>query len=54
MNDYLIAFVYLALDSGEQKCVAMCMDRYMDAWNVVSKAYATRLAKERSRGGGLS
>ncbi|XP_035701205.1 mitochondrial import inner membrane translocase subunit Tim13-like [Folsomia candida] len=41
-----------SLDSGEQKCIAMCMDRYMDSWNAVSKAYANRLAKERSRGGG--
>jgi len=38
-----------SLDSGEQKCVAMCMDRYMDAWNVVSRAYGNRLSKERSR-----
>jgi len=37
------------LDGSEQKCVAMCMDRYMDAWNVVSRAYANRLSQERSR-----
>jgi len=39
------------LDSGEQKCIAMCMDRYMDAWNTVSKAYSNRLSRERTRGG---
>jgi len=38
-----------SLDSGEQKCVAMCMDRYMDAWNIVSRAYGNRLGQERHR-----
>jgi len=38
-----------SLDSTEQKCVAMCMDRYMDAWNLVSKAYSNRLQRERQR-----
>ncbi|XP_031828494.1 mitochondrial import inner membrane translocase subunit Tim13 [Nomia melanderi] len=37
------------LDSSEQKCVAMCMDRYMDAYNLVSKAYSDRLQRERNR-----
>merc|ERR1712149_75786 len=40
-----------SLGSSESKCVAMCMDRYMDAWNIVSKAYASRLQKELSGGG---
>ncbi|XP_063978519.1 mitochondrial import inner membrane translocase subunit Tim13-B [Diachasmimorpha longicaudata] len=38
-----------SLDSSEQKCVAMCMDRYMDAFNVVSRAYSQRLQRERNR-----
>lgn len=38
-----------SLDNSEQKCVAMCMDRYMDAWNLVSKAYSNRLQRERQR-----
>ncbi|XP_078052642.1 mitochondrial import inner membrane translocase subunit Tim13 [Augochlora pura] len=38
-----------SLDSSEQKCVAMCMDRYMDAFNLVSKAYSERLQRERNR-----
>ncbi|XP_012263626.1 mitochondrial import inner membrane translocase subunit Tim13-B [Athalia rosae] len=38
-----------SLDSSEQKCVAMCMDRYMDAWNLVSQAYSSRLQRERNR-----
>lgn len=36
------------LDSGEQKCLAMCMDRYMDTINVVSRAYTSRLQRERN------
>lgn len=39
------------LDNSEQKCLSMCMDRYMDAWNTVSKTYTTRLQKEHSQGG---
>ncbi|XP_070567812.1 mitochondrial import inner membrane translocase subunit Tim13-like [Ptychodera flava] len=35
------------LDNSEQKCLAMCMDRYMDAWNTVSRTYNTRLQRER-------
>jgi len=32
--------------SSEQKCVALCMDRYMDSFNLVSKAYTERLRRE--------
>ncbi|CAM1295850.1 Uncharacterised protein g1387 [Pycnogonum litorale] len=35
------------LDSSEQKCIAMCMDRYMDSWNVVSRTYTGRLQREK-------
>ena len=31
-----------------QKCVAMCMDRYMDSFNLVSRVYAERLRRESS------
>uniref|UniRef100_A0A7N4NNL6 Tim10-like domain-containing protein n=1 Tax=Sarcophilus harrisii TaxID=9305 RepID=A0A7N4NNL6_SARHA len=37
-----------SLDNSEQKCIAMCMDRYMDAWNTVSRAYNSRLQRERA------
>ncbi|ELU00350.1 hypothetical protein CAPTEDRAFT_184287 [Capitella teleta] len=40
-----------SLDSSEQKCIAMCMDRYMDTWNLVAKSYTQRLQKEKSRMG---
>ncbi|KAK9877857.1 hypothetical protein WA026_020087 [Henosepilachna vigintioctopunctata] len=38
-----------SLDSSEQKCIAMCMDRYMDAWNLVSETYRLRIQKERNK-----
>jgi len=38
-----------SLDSSEQKCIAMCMDRYMDSWNLVSKTYGIRIQQERNR-----
>ncbi|KAJ8929106.1 hypothetical protein NQ314_018220 [Rhamnusium bicolor] len=38
-----------SLDSSEQKCIAMCMDTYMDSWNLISKAYSRRIQRERSR-----
>ncbi|XP_078699108.1 mitochondrial import inner membrane translocase subunit Tim13-B-like [Branchiostoma floridae x Branchiostoma belcheri] len=38
-----------SLDNSEQKCIAMCMDRYMDAWNIVSRTYSTRLQRERGK-----
>lgn len=34
---------------SSQKCIAMCMDRYMDSWNTVSKTYNSRLQRERAR-----
>ncbi|KAL7416840.1 Tim10/DDP family zinc finger-domain-containing protein [Mrakia frigida] len=45
------------LTRAEESCVTMCMERYMEAFNVVSKSYVTRLTKERgqlgSAGGGM-
>ncbi|KAG8225901.1 hypothetical protein J437_LFUL006133 [Ladona fulva] len=38
-----------SLDSSEQKCIAMCMDRYMDSWNIVSRVYGNRIQRERQR-----
>ncbi|KAM6962916.1 mitochondrial import inner membrane translocase subunit Tim13 [Aplochiton taeniatus] len=38
-----------SLDNSEHKCIAMCMDRYMDSWNTVSRAYNSRLQRERAR-----
>ncbi|KAF2361647.1 Tim10-like, partial [Trinorchestia longiramus] len=38
-----------SLDNSEQKCLAMCMDRFMDSWNLVSRAYGARLSYEKSK-----
>jgi len=38
-----------SMGSSDQKCVAMCMDRYMDSFNLVSRAYTKRLQQEQSR-----
>ncbi|CAG8610199.1 7814_t:CDS:2 [Cetraspora pellucida] len=40
------------LESSEQTCIAKCMDRYMDAWNIVSRAYISRVQRESSLQGG--
>lgn len=42
-----------SLDSGEQACLSKCMDRYMEAWNVISKAYVARLQRESGGSGGI-
>ncbi|KAI5703042.1 mitochondrial import inner membrane translocase subunit Tim13-like [Diaphorina citri] len=38
-----------SLSGSEQKCVAMCMDRYMDSLNLVSKTYSHRIQQEAGR-----
>lgn len=38
-----------SLDNSEQKCISMCMDRYMDSWNIVSRSYGSRIARERGQ-----
>ncbi|XP_077539674.1 mitochondrial import inner membrane translocase subunit Tim13-B [Haemaphysalis longicornis] len=38
-----------SLDNSEQKCISMCMDRYMDSWNIVSRSYSSRIARERGQ-----
>ncbi|XP_067634173.1 mitochondrial import inner membrane translocase subunit Tim13-like [Eurosta solidaginis] len=39
----------ISLDSSEQKCISMCMDRYMDSWNLVSRTYSNRLQREQNK-----
>ncbi|EIM90849.1 uncharacterized protein STEHIDRAFT_165331 [Stereum hirsutum FP-91666 SS1] len=36
-----------SLSGSEETCLARCLDRYMEAFNIVSRAYTTRLSKER-------
>lgn len=38
-----------SLSSSEQKCVAMCMDRYIDSLNLVSRSYSNRIQQEAGR-----
>lgn len=35
-----------SLDSSEKKCLGLCMDRYMDAQNLVARTYAGRVQRE--------
>ncbi|KAI9843641.1 MAG: protein translocase subunit [Sclerophora amabilis] len=41
-----------SLSRGESTCVTQCMEKYMAAWNTVSRQYIGRLQKE--QGGGAS
>ncbi|KAI0048980.1 hypothetical protein FA95DRAFT_1604790 [Auriscalpium vulgare] len=36
-----------ALSGSEETCLARCLDRYMEAFNIVSRTYTSRLARER-------
>ncbi|KNC82745.1 hypothetical protein SARC_04986 [Sphaeroforma arctica JP610] len=39
------------LSGSDRACLAKCMDRYLESWNVISKAYATRVQKDAESGG---
>ncbi|KAI0833754.1 Tim10/DDP family zinc finger-domain-containing protein [Trametes gibbosa] len=36
-----------SLSGSDEKCLSMCMERYLEAFDIVNKAYITRLRKER-------
>ena len=40
-----------SLSSGEEGCFKSCMEKYMSAWNTVSKQYVARIQKESAAGG---
>lgn len=43
-----------SFSSGESSCISSCMEKYMAAWNVVSKTYIGRLQQAQQAGpGGL-
>jgi import inner membrane translocase subunit TIM13 len=42
-----------SLSSGEEKCFTNCMEKYMGAWNTVSKQYVARIQKESQGSSGL-
>ncbi|KAI0270811.1 Tim10/DDP family zinc finger-domain-containing protein [Russula aff. rugulosa BPL654] len=39
-----------SLSGSEETCLSRCFDRYMDAFNIVSRTYTARLTKERLEG----
>lgn len=40
-----------SLGNSEQKCIAMCMDRFMDSWNLISRTYVKRIQQEQGGAG---
>ncbi|KAF5367049.1 hypothetical protein D9758_004052 [Tetrapyrgos nigripes] len=36
-----------SLSGSEETCLARCLDRFMDAFNIVSRTYTARITKER-------
>uniref|UniRef100_A0A093V2Z5 Mitochondrial import inner membrane translocase subunit n=1 Tax=Talaromyces marneffei PM1 TaxID=1077442 RepID=A0A093V2Z5_TALMA len=39
------------LSAGESTCLSSCMDKYINLWNVTSRAYVSRVQKESKRMG---
>ncbi|KAF8905001.1 Tim10/DDP family zinc finger-domain-containing protein [Gymnopilus junonius] len=39
-----------SLSSSEQTCLSRCLDRYMEAFDIVSRTYTARVSKERHEG----
>jgi len=35
-----------SLNGSEERCIIMCMDRYVDSFNLVARAYGNRLQHE--------
>ncbi|KAG9246983.1 Tim10/DDP family zinc finger-domain-containing protein [Calycina marina] len=40
-----------SLSSGESACFTQCMEKYMAAWNVVSRSYINRIQQEQGKAG---
>ncbi|EPE32695.1 Tim10-like protein [Glarea lozoyensis ATCC 20868] len=41
-----------SLSSGETTCFTQCMEKYMAAWNTVSRQYITRIQQESGKAPG--
>jgi import inner membrane translocase subunit TIM13 len=39
-----------SLSKGEENCFTACMEKYMSAWNTVSKQYVGRIQREQQSG----
>ncbi|KAI6649053.1 Mitochondrial import inner membrane translocase subunit Tim13-like [Oopsacas minuta] len=35
-----------SLDRYEMRCLELCMDRYTDSWNLISRAYTDRIGSQ--------
>ena len=42
-----------SLSKGEETCFTNCMEKYMSAWNTVSKQYVARIQRESQSAAGL-
>ncbi|KAG4442506.1 protein translocase subunit [Cadophora sp. M221] len=40
-----------SLSSGETTCFTQCMEKYMSAWNTVSRQYINRIQQENTKNG---
>ncbi|KAJ1920829.1 protein translocase subunit [Mycoemilia scoparia] len=38
-----------SFSNNDQKCVTSCMDKYMEAWDIVSRTYVGRVQKEQQK-----
>ncbi|XP_054164039.1 mitochondrial import inner membrane translocase subunit Tim13-like [Oppia nitens] len=36
-----------SLDNSETKCLNLCVDRFVDAYNLTTKAYGSRIQREK-------
>jgi len=43
-----------SLSRGEETCYTQCMEKYMAAWNTVSRQYINRIQREQGSGGAAS
>ncbi|KAF7327556.1 zf-Tim10-DDP domain-containing protein [Mycena kentingensis (nom. inval.)] len=47
MTETCITKPSTSLSSTEQTCLSQCLDRYLDAFNIVRRTYLGRIAQER-------
>ncbi|KAF9893733.1 protein translocase subunit [Aspergillus nanangensis] len=41
-----------SMSSREESCLSQCMEKYISFWNVASRTYIARIAKESKKAGG--
>lgn len=44
--DHCITVPGGSFSKSDQACISKCMERYMEAWNIVSKTYISRIQQE--------